>query len=93
MLLSAYQNMRLMAIRLLDVARGHWGIENRSHYVRDVTFDEDRSKVRTKSDPRMMSTLRNLAIRVLRFLGYSNIAKATRQMMFKPHLALKLIGV
>ena len=79
--------------RLLDVARGHWGIENRSHYVRDVTFDEDRSKVRTKSGPRIMSTLRNLAISVLRFLGHSNIPKATRRMMFKPHLALNLIGV
>ncbi len=79
--------------RLLDVARKHWGIENRSHYVRDVTFDEDRSKVRTKSGPRMMSTLRNLAISMLRFLGHCNIAKATRRMMFKPHLALKLIGV
>ena len=79
--------------RLLGVARGHWGIENRSHYVRDVTFDEDRSKVRTKSGPRMMSTLRNLAISMLRFLGHSNIAKATRQMVFKPHLTLKLMGI
>ncbi len=79
--------------RILDLARGHWGIENKSHYVRDVTFDEDRSKVRTKSAPRMMATLRNFAISMLRLIGHSNIAKATREMMFKPHRALKLIGV
>jgi predicted transposase YbfD/YdcC len=79
--------------RILALARGHWGIENKSHYVRDVTFDEDRSKVRTKSGPRIMATLRNLAISMLRLIGYSNIAKATREMMFKPHLVLNLIGV
>jgi predicted transposase YbfD/YdcC len=79
--------------RLLTLIRGHWGIENKSHYVRDVTFDEDRSKVRTKSGPRIMATLRNFAISILRFIGYSNIAKALRDMMAKPHLTLRLIGI
>ena len=81
------------AHRLLSLARGHWAIENKSHYVRDFTFDEDRSKVRTKSGPRTMATLRNFAISLLRLMGYSNIAKALRDMMAKPHLALKLIGI
>jgi predicted transposase YbfD/YdcC len=40
--------------RLLDLVRGQWGIENRLHPVRDVTFDEDRSQVRTGSGPRVM---------------------------------------
>jgi len=79
--------------RLLNLIRGHWGIENKSHYVRDFTFDEDRSKVRTKSGPRIMATLRNFAISILRFIGYSNIAKALRDMMAKPHLTLRLIGI
>ncbi|MGW1076055.1 ISAs1 family transposase [Streptomyces sp. NPDC002537] len=42
--------------------RGHWGIKNRLHWVRDVTFDEDRSQVRTGNGPRAMAALRNLAI-------------------------------
>lgn len=79
--------------RLLNLIRGHWGIENKSHYVRDFTFDEDRSKVRTKSGPRTMATLRNFAISILRLIGYSNIAKALRDMMANPHVTLRLIGL
>lgn len=79
--------------RLLTLIRGHWGIENKSHYVRDFTFDEDRSKVRTKSGPRIMATLRNFAISIFRLIGYTNMAKALRDMMAKPHLTLRLIGI
>ena len=78
--------------QLLDLNRGHWSIENKSHYVRDVTFDEDRSQIRTKTGPRMMATLRNLAISLLRLAKYTNIAAAIRHMAAKPHLALQLIG-
>jgi predicted transposase YbfD/YdcC len=66
-----------------DVAalvRGQWGIENRSHHVRDRTFDEDRSQVRVGSSPQVMATLRNIAISLLRLAGYQNIAKGTRAM-------------
>ena len=79
--------------RLLSLARGHWGIENKSHYVRDFTFDEDRSQIRKKSGPRMMATLRNFAISILRLVGYKNIANAIRDMAAKPHLTLRLIGI
>lgn len=48
--------------RLLELARGHWSIENSLHWVRDVTFDEDRSQIRTGSGPRVFASLRNLAI-------------------------------
>src|SRR3990172_7141582 len=40
--------------------RGHWSIENSLHYVRDVTFDEDRSSIRTRNAQRTMASLRNL---------------------------------
>lgn len=79
--------------RLLNLIRGHWGIENKSHYVRDFTFDEDRSTVRKKSGPRIMATLRNFAISMFRLIGYTNMAKALRDMMAKPHLTLRLIGI
>jgi predicted transposase YbfD/YdcC len=58
--------------------RGHWCIENRLHWVRDVTFGEDLSQVRTGNGPQVMATLRNLAITLLRLAGATNIAKALR---------------
>jgi predicted transposase YbfD/YdcC len=79
--------------QLLAIARGHWSIENKNHYVRDYTFDEDRSQVRTGSGPRVMATLRHFAISILRLKGYSNIAKAIRTMAAKPHLAIKMVTV
>ncbi|MER8226550.1 ISAs1 family transposase, partial [Streptomyces sp. NPDC094143] len=58
--------------------RGHWGIENLLHHVRDRTFREDDSKVRTGALPRTMASLRNLAISVFRQNGKTNIAAALR---------------
>lgn len=58
--------------------RGHWAIENRIHWVRDVTYDEDRSQIRTGSAPQVMATLRNTAIGLLRLAGHTNIAAALR---------------
>jgi predicted transposase YbfD/YdcC len=58
--------------------QGHWGIQNRLHWVRDVTFDEDRSQVRTGAAPQVMATLRNLVISLLRLAGWTNIAHALR---------------
>jgi predicted transposase YbfD/YdcC len=58
--------------------RGHWGIENKLHYVRDVTFGEDGSRVRTGNAPHVMASLRNLAIAVLRADGWTNIAAGLR---------------
>lgn len=58
--------------------QGHWGIENRLHWVRDVTFGEDLSQTRTGQAPRVMATLRNAAISLLRLAGWDNIAQALR---------------
>ena len=65
--------------RLLDWARGHWSIENRSHYVRDVTLSEDASRVRKGSGPQVMAALRNATIGFLRLTGADNIAEAIRR--------------
>ena len=61
--------------------RGQWEIENRLHWVRDVTFDEDRSQVRKGSGPQVMASLRNLSISLLRMSGVTNIASATRHLV------------
>lgn len=79
--------------QLLQLNRAHWSIENRSHYVRDVTFDEDRSQVRTRNGPRVMATLRNFAISLLRLLGVTHIPSQLRAYARKPHSVLRLLGV
>jgi predicted transposase YbfD/YdcC len=73
--------------------RGHWQIENRLHWVRDVTYGEDASRVRTGTAPRLMASLRNLAISALRLAGHTNTAKALRHMARNPHRPLALLGI
>lgn len=58
--------------------RGHWAIENGPHYRRDVTWREDHSQIRNGEAPRVMASLRNIAITILRLQGETNLAKATR---------------
>ena len=58
--------------------QGHWSIENQLHWVRDVTFDEDRSQVRIGNAPQVMATLRSVAISILRIMGWTNIAAGLR---------------
>lgn len=64
--------------QLAALARGHWAIENRVHLVRDVTYAEDASRVRTGTAPRVMATLRNTVIGLIRLAGHLNVAAATR---------------
>jgi Transposase DDE domain len=76
---------------LARIARGRWGIEDRLHWARDVTYDEDRSQVRTGNGPRIMAALRNLAIAVLRLTGHASIAAALRYHARQPGRALQTI--
>lgn len=64
---------------LARMLRGHWRIENGLHYVRDVTYAEDHSRIRTGSGPRVMASLRNIAITIHRLHGEKNIASAIRR--------------
>jgi predicted transposase YbfD/YdcC len=79
--------------RLLSMNRGHWRIENCLHYVRDVTYGEDKSQVRTGNAPRVMAALRNTAIGVMRLSGTTNIASALRRNAARPREALRLLGI
>jgi len=78
---------------LAQYVRGHWEIENRLHYVRDVTFDEDRSQIRRGNSPHVMASLRNLSISLLRMAGANNIASATRHLARRTEKALRLLGL
>ena len=64
--------------RLAGFIRGEWVIENRDHYVRDVTLGEDRCRVRSGSFPSILAVMRSHAIGALRLLGFTNIAEGTR---------------
>ncbi|WP_331732635.1 ISAs1 family transposase (plasmid) [Streptomyces avidinii] len=72
--------------------RGHWGIENRLHFVRDTTFAEDASRVRTGTAPRAMASLRNLALGALRHAGHDNIAAGLRHHARDPRRPLTTFG-
>jgi predicted transposase YbfD/YdcC len=71
--------------------RRHWHIENKLHWVRDVTYQEDKSLVRTGNAPRVMASLRSLAISILRLDGQTNIAAANRHHARDPQRTLKLL--
>ncbi len=73
--------------------RRHWRIENQVHYVRDVTFREDFSRVRTGPRPRIMAALRNLAIGLIRQAGYRKIAATIRKIRHDPALLIAILGL
>jgi predicted transposase YbfD/YdcC len=66
-------------------------IEDRLHWVRDMDYDEDRSQVRTASGPRVMATLRNLTLTILRLTGHASIAAALRRHARRPGRPLRTI--
>lgn len=73
--------------------RGHWSIENKLHWIRDVTYDEDRSQIRTHTGPQVMAALRNAAIGILRLAGVTNIAAANRHHARDSTRPLALLGI
>ena len=79
------------AHRLAEIVRGHWHVENRLHWVRDVTFAEDLSQIRTGTGPAVMAVLRNLAISRHRLAGATNIAAACRDTARHPLRAIDLL--
>ncbi len=79
--------------RLLRLVREHWHIENRLHYVRDVTLGEDASQVRSGAAPEVLAALRNALLGVLRHHDHDNIAAALRHFAWTPGAALCVLGL
>ncbi len=77
---------------LADWLRGHWAIET-LHHIRDTTYAEDASRIRTGNTPRVMATLRNTAISLLRLTGTTTIAAALRHNSRNPYRPLQLLGI
>jgi predicted transposase YbfD/YdcC len=79
------------APRLLALARGEWGIENKLHWRRDVLFNEDHCQLRRGNAPHSWAILNNTALGLLALPGVSNIAYARRQLAYQPDQALALL--
>jgi len=91
--ITSLDESRASAEQLLKLWREHWHIENRLHYVRDVTFKEDQSQVRAGKIPEVMAALRNAAITLMRVEGATNIAAACRRYAAQPGLAMAALGL
>lgn len=79
------------ARRLAQLVRGHWGIENRLHWVRDVILGEDASRIRTGHAPQVMAVFRNIAISLLGLLGYDGPSEGMRHFAYNSAEAIKLV--
>lgn len=79
------------AERLLEIVRGHWGIESGLHYRRDVTLREDRSRVRTGHAPHALAVVNNLVLGLFTRLGYMSAPEARRHLAAHLDKAVNLI--
>ncbi len=91
--LTSIPARRASAARLEELWRGHWTIENRVHYVRDVTFGEDAHQMSTGHAPQVLAALRNTLLNQLRAAGRSNIAAALRHYSWSVAATLQFLGV
>jgi predicted transposase YbfD/YdcC len=91
--ITSLDESRASVGQLLRLWREHWHIENRLHYVRDVTYREDQSQVRKGKIPEVMGALRNAVISLMRVSGATNIAAACRKYAAQPGLAMTALGL
>jgi hypothetical protein len=71
----------------------HWHIENKGHWIRDVDFREDHCSARRRNAPRMLVTLRDITVGLLRLAGATSIASARAALSANLHQAASIIGV
>jgi len=89
--ITSLDRNRADAVRLGELIRSHWEIENRLHHVRDVTLGEDASRVRKNSAPQALAALRNAVIHLLDEVDATSKAAARRRFAARPNEALQLI--
>jgi hypothetical protein len=73
--------------------RGHWSIENRLHWSRDVVMAEDASQVRSGHAPQALAALRNTVISLVHCLGHASLSAARRHFGLNLHEALSIVGI
>ncbi len=90
-LISSQSHAQANPEQLLALNRGHWGIENRLHHVRDMAYDEDRCRSRKGNAPRALACLRNFAISLLRLHNVTNIKAALRALAAQAGKVLEML--
>lgn len=80
------------AERLLNFNRSHWGIENKIHHTRDVTFGEDLHQAKGKKGPHVLAAIRNTAIAICRLYKYVNLAEARRIFAWDSQRIFDILG-
>ncbi|WP_107082862.1 transposase [Streptomyces resistomycificus] len=78
--------------QLAELIQNHWSVEA-LHHVRDVTYGEDASRIRTGTAPRAMATMRNLAIGLMRQAGWTNISAAIDHYRSHPEYATAMLDL
>jgi len=73
-----------------DTIRGHWHIENKFHYVKDVVFGEDKSRIRSENAPYNAATLRNAAFNLAKSFGTNSITQTIRAIAHDIHTLLNI---
>ena len=76
---------------ILHLVRGHWNIEA-LHNIRDITYDEDRSRIRTGNGPQAMAALRNMAIALIKRWIPGTVPRGQRYLTFNQDALLTLVG-
>ena len=84
---------RASAAALLALNRGHWGIENRVHWVRDVSFGEDACRAKAQHCPQNLAALRNVGLTLMRAAGRNEILTTLRDFATRPHNLLKFLRI
>jgi hypothetical protein len=91
--ITSVARSRADAALLLAHWRNHWGIENRLHWVRDVTFGEDQCQVKTGHAPQNLAAFRNAALSLLRLADIQEIAPTLRDFAYQPRKLLRFLGI
>lgn len=91
--ISSLSAERANAADLLELNRGHWGIENRLHWVRDVSFGEDACRAKAEHCPQNLAALRNVGLTLMRIAGLNEILPALRTFATRPQDLLKFLRI
>lgn len=89
--ITSLSRERASAKKLLELVRGHWGIENGLHWVRDEVLREDRCRVRKGAGAEVLATLRNTVLFLLTKTRIKGPTAALRHLSFHPMKAIRLV--
>lgn len=84
---------RADAARILSYWVGHWGIENRLHWVRDVVFGEDACRAKVGHSPQNLAALRNASLNLLRLSGVKEVLSTLRHFTMRPLDLMTFLGI